>query len=422
MKKKQTAFGSRNGATLIVVMCLAMLGTLAASSVVLSVGSRMRESYSQLNVEKAFYIATAGIERSASRVAGGNNTSGTLSGSIGDGSYVAAIDSQPQTSGDIYFNVTSVGTANGISRSVTLRGLRHVSWARYALWYDTEATKLWIVPGERFDGRVYSKPQFHFHDQNLATKGQVVFTDKAWTAAATIETASSAVNPIFQQGLTTSAPLESMASVDFTALYTAANTSGLVLDGATTIVLNGATLTITNSRKSWTSKAVAIPANGLIYVRTVTSGTTSTRTGDISVSAPSGLLGRLTLVSDNDIKITDHIRYQNNPATVPTSTDALGLVAKRNVEVQTSAPNNLDIYAHIICQTGGFGVASYSSGSSRGTLNVYGGIVNSVRNAVGTTSGTGYSKNYVFDKRFTKNPPPSYPVLNDELEWTEWEG
>jgi hypothetical protein len=91
--------------------------------------------------------------------------------------------------------------------------------------------------------------------------------------------------------------------------------------------------------------------------------------------------------------------------------------------VTTAAPNNVQIYAHMIAQAGGFGVANYSSGSARGTMKIYGGIVNSVRNGVNTNGGaTGYVKNYIFDKRLSKNPPPNYPKLLDELEWTEWDG
>ena len=414
---------NRNGTTLIVVMGMTLLGTLAAASVMFCVGWRTQLASRLVDLEQAFYLAEAGSERAAAYVASGSDTSTTLTGSLGNGGYVANVVCQPVSGGETQIEVASTGTVNNVRRGVILHGLRRVSWARYALWYDTEATKLWMFPGERFDGRVYSKPQMHFHNLDLATKGQVRFTDKAWTVPATIEKASSSVNPIFEKGLVTSAAAESMTSVDFPSLLTKANSGGLVLEGATTIVVNGATMTITNTRKSWSNKAVTIPANGTVYVKTVTSGTTSTRTGDITISAPNGLGGRLTLVSDNDIKVTGHVRYKNNPRTVPASTDALGLIAKRSVVVQTDAPNDLDLYAHIICQTGGFGVASYDSGSARGTLTLYGGLVNKIRNGVNTNGGaTGYAKNYIFDVRFAKAPPPNYPVLADELEWSAWEG
>ena len=426
MNETPRVMGNRNGAALIVVMGLAMLGTMAASSVIFCVGSRVRQAHKQVDLEQAFYIAEAGAERAASRVAAGDESSGTLTGNLGSGSYVTVINSVAGA-GETQIDVTSVGTVDGVSHTVIMHGVRRVSWARYALWYDSEASKLWIVPGERFDGRVYSKPQFHFHNQDLATKGQVHFYDRAWTVPATIERASSAVDPIFDMGLITSAQVESMASVDFSALLANAGAGGLVLEGTTTIVLDNQTMTITNLRKAWSNKAVAIPANGTVYVKTVTTGDTNTKTGNITVSAPNGLGSRLTLISDNDINIVGHVRYKKNPnpavtPNYPDSTDALGLIAKRSVVVQTAAPNNCEIYAHIMCQTGGFGVYNYNSGASRGVLTVYGGIVNKVRNAVGIVNGSGYTKNYIFDKRFAKNPPPNYPVLTDELEWTVWEG
>jgi len=429
MNTTPTTENDQKGSTFIVVMVMTLLGMLAAGSILSTTLMRMRVADKQISLEQAFYIAAAGAERAASHVADGNEASTTLTGSLGAGSYSVTIISERSSEGELLFDVTSDGTVKDVTRRVVLHGIRRVSWAKYALWYDSEMPKLWIVPGERFDGRVYSRPQFHFHDQNLATKGQARFTDKAWTAAATIEKASSKVNPIFDQGLTTSAEIESMSSVDFSDMLTKASSDGLVLEGETSVTLVGSTMRITNSRAGWNNQAVSIPANGMLYVKTVTvttgtghKKTTTTYTGDVDVAAPSGLAGRLTIVADNDINIVDHVRYANNPETDPTSTDALGLIAKQNVVVETSAPNNVDIYAHIIAQLGGFGVRNYSSGYSRGMLNVYGGIVNAVRNPVGIVGGAGYNKNYTFDKRFSTMPPPNYPKLVDELEWTNWDG
>ena len=91
--------------------------------------------------------------------------------------------------------------------------------------------------------------------------------------------------------------------------------------------------------------------------------------------------------------------------------------------VQTNAPNNLEVFAHLIAAEGGFGVVNYTSTSlgDRGTLTVYGGIVNHTRQAVGSTSGTGYKKNYIYDERFHMHPPPGYPVLPFAYQWTSWE-
>jgi len=437
---------NRNGTTLIVVMGMTLLGTLAAASVMFCVGWRTQLASRLVDLEQAFYLAAAGAERSATYVINGHTESATLTGTLGNGRYVSTIACTAMAGGGSEIDVTSVGTADGVSRTVILHGLRHVSWARYALWYSSESAKLWMAPGEKFSGRVYSGPQFHFSDQDLATKGQVHFYDRAWSAATTVEKASTAVSPIFDDGLILGVTAESMSSISFSDLLSQSTTGGLVLPGATTIVLNGTTMTINNALNGWTNRVVAIPNNGIVYVQTTTVTSTSyqnvwvstgwrsgywssqpvttsaTYPGDITVSAPSGLNGRLTLVAENNINIIDHVRYAANPATDATSDDALGLIAQQDVVVKTSAPNNLSIYAHITCINGGFGVENYNTGSLRGTLTVYGGIVNSIRKAVGTIGSTGYSKNYIFDTRFEKNPPPCYPKLPDELEWTEWDG
>lgn len=418
MNRIPKVMNRRSGSTLVVVMMLTALGTLAAGSVAFCIGSRVQQTYKQVFLEQAFYLAEAGAERAASDVAGGNESTKTLTGTLGGGSYVTDIQCTLVTGGEVQIDVVSVGTVKNVSRTITMHGLRSVSWARYALWYDSQSVALSIAAGDSFRGRFYAKPQLSF-------LGASHFYDKAWTGAASYTSSGDA--PIFDFGLVVNAPVETMASVDFAALQAAA---GLVLEGPTTITINNATLSITNARKGWTTPtSQPIPAGGVVYVKNYTSGTTTTL-GDITVSGPNGLGGRLTLVSENTIKVVDNIVYKNNPTNNPSSTDALGLIAKQDVAVQTTAPKNLQIYAHLMCVNGGYTVIDYDktvASGNRGTMTVYGGIVNLIRKPVATSSDgyktwTGYMKNYVFDTRFSLNPPPSYPRLVDELEWTAWEG
>lgn len=437
MKIIHMSSDKRSGTVLMIVMGMTLLATIAVGAIVGRSLVRMRIADFQVCTEQAFYVASAGAERAASYVAAGNEYTTTLNGQLGKGSYVSYIHCKPGQGGEVDIDITSEGTVKNATRTVTMRGVRRVSWSKYALWYDQEAMKLWIVPGEFFDGRVYSRPEFHFHDHDLAQKGQVRFTDSASTVASTIETSSDKVKPIFEKGLTTSAERESMASISFPDMMATADNGGLVLEGPTSIELDGSVMKVTNQSRDWHSEPVPIPDNGVLYVKTTTSSSykwvkvhhrwkkryvTTTLKGEVDVAAPKGLEGRLTIVAEDDINIVDHVRYKTNPEVNPDSTDALGLIAHDNVVVETSAPNNLDIYAHIIALNGGFGVKKYNYGNSRGSLHVYGGIVNKVRNAVGIVGGSGYAKNYIFDKRFSKFPPPHYPKLTDELEWTEWEG
>ena len=427
--KGQSLPGGRSGAALIVVLCLALVSAIMTASVLLGVGTRNRLAHRQVNLDRAFFIAEAGAERAAMRVLNGDEGPFEHVGDLAGGRYAATVSNVDNQDGSFSVDIVSVGTVEQTSRTVSLNGVRQVSWARYALWYNQEATKLWIIPGERFDGRVYSRPLMHFHDSDLLSRGQARFTERVWTVPAYIERASSAVKPVFENGIVMGAPNESMSSIDLDDLHAKSLANGLVLEGNTSIRVSGSTLLITNARKGWNNAPVDLPGNGLVYVKTVTVGSgyhQQTYPGNVTLRAPDGLAGRLTIIADKNITVQDHVRYATDPREQPASTDALGLIAGDNVVIGTEAPDNLSLYAHIICKEGGFGVQNYDSGNARGTLTVYGGIVNEMRNAVGTFGGrygnTGFSKNYIYDKRFARNPPPHYPRLNDNIAWTEWDG
>jgi hypothetical protein len=68
----------------------------------------------------------------------------------------------------------------------------------------------------------------------------------------------------------------------------------------------------------------------------------------------------------------------------------------------------------------------YTYADVKGTLTVYGGIVQKNRGPVGTfysngQKASGYSKDYYHDPRFTMNPPPFMPNTGDydTLSWEE---
>jgi hypothetical protein len=219
------------------------------------------------------------------------------------------------------------------------------------------------------------------------------------------------------------------------------NNSGLVLQGTTTITFNGATMNIVNSRHSPTNFVYTPASEGLIYVQKATSGT-SDKAGRAYLKG-GNVTGRLTIATEEDTYIKGNILYTSNPRTNPNSTDALGLISGLDIVVDDAAPNNLEIDAEMMATgllkpsgysspfsssvgAGAFGVDSYGSGSPRGTLTLYGGIVQENRGPVGTLDNdgnisTGYLKNYSYDKRFIDNPPPFYPPIANKLQWSNWQ-
>jgi len=319
------------------------------------------------------------------------------------------------------FTIFATGHVRNAAKSVLIRGVQTVSWSKYALWYDQEALSLWIVGGERFEGPVYSRPQLRFHSQNVNTLGQARFLERVLHVPASYQVQNSSVNPIFDRGITLNAPSQSMISVNMTQLR---NEASYVFTGTTYMVISSNRLFVTNERRNWNRQSLALPDDGMVYVVPATGGNETTRPADLYISAVTGLHGRLSVAADRDIYITNHVRYAVHPTNGVNVTHALGMIAGRNVVVATNAPNNLDIFAHIICRDGGFGVADYANTSRgpRGILTVYGGIANKIRNAVGTTSGSGYMKNYIYDPRFRTTPPPRYPAIPDEFMWLGWDG
>lgn len=459
MKNNQNKPDRRNGSVLMITMIMTITGTITIMAILGVALYKYREAEIQVCREQAFYVAQGGAERAATWVADGNEYDATLTGTIGNGSYEVTVDATSGEFGEITLDITSVGTVvsdmsgrPSVSRTITMRGVRRVSWSRYALWYDEEAMKLWITANEEFHGEVYAKPKFHFHDHGATPdRPGAIFYQHVATGARGYEVNSTSVKPDFKKGITYNAEEQTMATVNFSDLLATAQSGGLVLKGPTKIELVGPQMKVTNSEEGWNDELMNIPANGIVYVQdaevettttttsykwvynrhrrrwvkkavTTTTTTTETVEGSLDISAPNGLDGRLTVVSDDDINIVDNIRYADNPRNNPNSDDALGMIAHDNIVVEPSAPNDVDIFAHMIAVNGGFGVKNYNKGNYRGFLNVYGGIVNKIRNAVGIIGRSGYAKHYMYDTRFRSFPPPQYPALEDILEWTEWDG
>lgn len=320
-----------------------------------------------------------------------------------------------------YYTIYSIGTMGTARRLVILEGVHQMSWAKYALWYNGGPGAIWIRSGERFDGPVHANTYIYLQG-NPIFNALISSTPSSWGAGSD----TNAVQ--FNDGFLLSAPTQTMASINFTNLQSQAT---MVVTGFTSITMSGSNLLVTSWTRGWTNNPVSVPSNGngLIYIRNAASGgSASTRTGTVSVA---GVLdGRLTIVADNNIQITNHITYAVHPTN--SSDDALGLIARRDVIVMNEAPNDLNINAHIIAEgsasssssDGSFYVQNYDTRPFSGSLNVYGGIVQYYRGAVGTFGGwggdTGFTKNYVFDLRFSVNPPPYYPAVTNEYQWQGW--
>ena len=153
---------------------------------------------------------------------------------------------------------------------------------------------------------------------------------------------------------------------------------------------------------------------------------------DGNIEASGDVKGRVTLANSGNCYITDDIQYVDDNNCV------LGIMSNNNVIVRTDKNTKQDIYidAIIMALKGSFTVENYDSGINRGYLHLFGGLVQSKRGAVGTSSSsrtpiygtdrygrqtiigyetsgtvtsTGYTKDYVYDKKLETMPPLNFP-------------
>lgn len=427
---------TQEGSVLLSVLGFLFLSVGLVVAIV-SVGSNHRKvSQRQVNMEQAMYVAEAGIERGARfmesnlTVIVGSSTGATNgSGSLGSGTFTYSITRSNATT----YNLTSTGTVNSVTRVIKLLRIYQPTYAEFALWSHSNGA-IYFKDGEVFDGHVHADDQLYFD----ASGGGPVFHAAVTSNAGTYSIQNGSINSIeFDQGLTLNSYQGQMADVDFnssasTSLKSIANSTGLVLDGNTTITFNASgSVKITNSRAGYNNYSYNPSAEGIIYIRNATSGSSSTRPGTAYITGGT-VKGRLTVVTESDMYIQGHVQYKTDPQTNPSSTDALGLISRDDIYVDTGAPNNLNIDAAMIATgtsgdgtTGSFSVINYNTGSPRGTLNVYGGIVQDQRGAVGTFSGSstthGYAKQYSYDPRFINTPPPYYPTIADKVTFSQWQ-
>ncbi|MGA2140572.1 MAG: hypothetical protein ABSH14_17080 [Verrucomicrobiia bacterium] len=435
----------QQGSILLVVLGFLCI-TIGLVITILGVASNARRiSQEQVDMEKAMYVAEGGLERGARFMQSNLNvivssstgcTNG--SGSIGSGSYTFSIIRSNGASSTYFIiatgTVSSARSGVGVTRVCKLLNVYQPTYAQFSLWSATNGA-IWFVSGETFSGQVHSDDQMYFN----ASGGGPVFHSAVTSGAGTYTISGGAITDIeFDQGFALNTFLGKMADVDFNSAAStslkneASNTGtlGTLLVGTSTITFNSGTFTVTNTRKSWNNHVLTNSTTGdnIIYVQAASSGTLDTA-GKVYLNGGT-LQGRVTIASEDDINIGGNIFYKNDPQTIPSSTDALGLIAMSDVWVGSTAPNNLQIHAAIMATgvkagvDGSFGVTGYDSGPSRGILTVYGGIVQEIRGAVGTGSGgastTGYSKNYSYDSRFITKPPPYYPTISNQLSFAQW--
>lgn len=374
-------------------------------------------------------IAEAGLDRAlvwirAQAIPPGSSTNPwgggvTVLGNPTIGSYSVVITDLGSPSGSPSvkrYKVASTSTVSGITQTLT-NYLQTDNYARY-IWFTNRenygGTNVWFWNQDRLNGPTHTNGHF-----NIA--GTPVFDGAVESVDDYIRYFNNGNNinssnlsnppydtPDFNSTVDLGVSATNMPTQALSLRAASTSAGGLRLKGNTTIVLNSnGTMNVTNSDKKWNNHNMPLPTNGALFVNN----------GALTISGT--LNGKLTAGSSGDIKIPSSVIYANDPRINPASTDTLGLISEQDVVISSGAPTNVEIDASIMALNTSFMLENWWTGGAKGTLSVFGGIIQNERGPVGTFSGntkvSGYSKDYDYDTRLLNSPPPFVPTTGDYI-------
>ena len=387
---------------------------------------------------RAYYLAGSGLDRAIYwlRAQGappvGNTTNpwnnNNAVTSLGGGSYNVTVTDLGIVGGagsaTRRYQVSSVGTYGTTTR--TLRNyVQADNYARY-LWFTNSETfgssNVWFWSLDYLTGEAHTNSHLNIY-KNPYFGGAVSSVDdyiKFYNNGSKVDlnaTSNAPYDlPTFVQGMQFGAEATTMPTQALN-LRAAASSGGMALTGNTTVTLNSnGTMNVTNAAAGYSNTNMTLPANGALFVNT----------GTLSVSG--ALNGRLTIGASKEVIITSDVTYASDPAVNADSDDVLGIISEDDVVIASAtAPYDLKVSACIMALNTSFMLENWSTVGPKGTLSVYGGIIQQQRGPVGTFNGStgtklsGYSKNYSYDSRLLSTPPPFMPTTGDyiTLSWEE---
>jgi len=331
------------------------------------------------------------------------------------------------------YRIHGYGTVGTYTRQVSLDS-QALTFASFG-WLTNSENGVWFRTGDWLSGLIWTNGQFNI-DGNPSFNGPV------YSGSGTINYMNGGPpndNPTFADGITYNAGNINISSLisggQITAIQNAANSGGISEPsnsgrgytltfnpaGTFTLVKNGvggmhpvAPVTLYNN-------AAISTINGAFYFQdpVQVSGTID---GQVTVATSSG----------NDIDITGNLvySYPATPASMfvagfnqsdPLLTSKCALISGGNLVIdQTWSGGWTDMYVTAVCAsvTGSF-ENQYYTNSPQKTLHLYGGITQMTRGAVGTVSGTGFLKDYLYDTRFMTSPPPFLPPVG--AQFSNWQ-
>ncbi|MCL0106008.1 PilX N-terminal domain-containing pilus assembly protein [Thermodesulfovibrionales bacterium] len=418
----------QKGVALITVLLMIVVVTAIGIAAVNIATVETRIAANHKVAEQAFYVAEAGIAhglawlRDQSVPPTETEEFYPLNGAqtLGAGEYKIRIDPDDNNP-NVYLNryrIESTGSVGGATRTIVME-VEVESFARYAYSTNIEymivgwvRLPIWFTCHCHLTGPTHTNSYFRI-------SGNPIFDGPVSSVGDSIVYMHGGPpydNPEFRQGLQLGVERIEMPGDTADLKERARAQGGLLLTGNTTVeLLADGTMNVTNADERWVNRNMSLPANGVLYVDG----------GTLRISGT--LRGQLTAGSERNIIITGDLVYNTDPRIDPTSQDMLGLVAGNNVVVYRHAGHDVEINASIMAIDGSFIAERWWRRPPRGTLTVYGGIIQDSRGPVGTFNRatgqrrSGFAKDYHYDLRLMNNAPPFFPTTGDYVVLS-WKG
>lgn len=312
--------------------------------------------------------------------------------------------------------ITATGTYHGYTKTVEIL-LEPENFALFGNFYNVFGS-VWAATGDTFSGR------FHANDW-INCYGDPVFLGPATTSKG-VKLYDNHSHPEFFGGtkVTDPIPLEfdtstiRIAAYNNGKIFRDTTNTGKVTTVDLTFLANGnVTYKLKIGSGSYTPE-ITVPLttlapNGVIYVEK----------GNIRVEGT--LDGRTTIVasqkgssSAGQVFITNSINYAQNPLTIPTSNDMMGIVAENKVIVTYDpARGDINICSSIFSQKDGLVIEKYADYPTAYKMNLLGGIIGQKVQPTAKyklINGkyvpiNGYSYVHKYDDRMLKVRPPYFP-------------
>jgi hypothetical protein len=446
-RRRGTVLADRRGYILAGAIVLTFALVLIGTAFFALAGGESAMTQSDLETNRAFWLAEAGKERAIGWMKRQNhppsddthiyaNEAGPDGGAY---SVTVRVDSSAIYSAEKVFILESLGESKGRQRRIVQR-IRMTSFAGFSYFTDDETSpqgqNVWFISADAIAGRMHSNGTFHI-DGSPRFLGHVTSASDHmvgypnYTVRGPGDWPVGGNNPHFGDGFDLSVERIPMPTQTLDLRQEALN-GGLYMAPTSRVQIgrrgNG-TAGIQDPAwmryqdvppavdTLWTSVSISSLASGVAYC-------------DNSVEVSGTLDGELTIGARGDIVIVDDVRYRaSDPDGTPQlgCNDMLGLVAGGNIRyAENPNTDNLVVDAIMMALNTSITADNYNNGHRRGMLTVWGGLVQKKRGAVGTfrsdgTVSSGYVKNYNYDSRVTGHTPPAFPLTGsyERLDWAE---